>query len=137
SQELCDKSSDGGQTWSGETPTTANQEQCVRLPGQAAGAPTAGLPNPCVIPTHVVNKEDSYDTAQHGNDGTPFPDYPLNVQGRITLTDHQFRVNSAGTIAIGHPAGGSASQYRIYSVWSDNCDVVLPGPGQSHDNQGS
>src|SRR5439155_21025191 len=94
SQVLFVKSSDGGQTWSDQSPTTANHDQCVRFPAQAAGAPTAGFSNPCVIPTHVVNKEDSYDTAQHGNDGTPFPDYPLNVQGRITLTGHQFRVNS-------------------------------------------
>lgn len=134
SQVLVIKSTDGGKTFSGEQPTTANQLNCVRFEGQAAGTPAAGFPNPCIVPIHVVNKEDSYDTANHGAAGTPFPDYPLNVQGRITLTGHQFRVNSAGTIAIAHPAGRPANAYRIYTVWSDNCDGVRPGPGQTHEN---
>jgi hypothetical protein len=41
-------------------------------------------------------------------------DYPLNVQGRQTLSNSQFRVNSAGNLAI-DPASGA-----LYVTWSDN-----------------
>ena len=41
-------------------------------------------------------------------------DYPVNVQGRQTLSNSQFRVNSAGNLAI-DPASGA-----LYVTWSDN-----------------
>jgi hypothetical protein len=41
-------------------------------------------------------------------------DYPVNVQGRQTLSNSQFRVNSAGDLAL-DPASGALSV-----VWSDN-----------------
>jgi hypothetical protein len=41
-------------------------------------------------------------------------DYPINVQGRQTLSNSQFRVNSAGNLAL-DPASGA-----LYLVWSDN-----------------
>lgn len=40
--------------------------------------------------------------------------YPSNADGRDTLTGCQFRVNSAGTLAV-DPASGA-----LYLVWSDN-----------------
>jgi hypothetical protein len=135
SQVMLIKSTDGGKTFQGEQPTAANQAGCVRVPQQAAGTPTAGYQNPCIVPIHIVNKEDSYDTTTHGS-STPFPDYPINVDGSTTLTGHQFRVNSAGTIAIG-PYTGSPTGYRIWTVWDDNCAGVRPGPGQTRENPGS
>src|SRR5919202_6309050 len=113
SQTMLIKSTDGGKTFQGEQPTPANQAGCVRIPAMATGPN-----NTCIVPMHIVNKEDSYDTTTHGP-STPFPDYPLNVSGRTTLTGHQFRVNSAGTIAIAHPTAASANEYRIYTVYSD------------------
>ena len=41
-------------------------------------------------------------------------DYPINVQGRQTLSNSQFRVNSAGSLAI-DPTSGS-----LFVTWSDN-----------------
>ena len=41
-------------------------------------------------------------------------DYPINVNGRQTLSNSQFRVNSAGNLAI-HSASGA-----LHIVWSDN-----------------
>jgi hypothetical protein len=125
------KSTDGGRTFVGEQPTPANQAGCVRQPNSALG------PNgTCIVPRHIVNKEDSYDTTTHGAEGTPFPDYPLNVSGRTTLTGHQFRVNSAGTMAIGPIPGGSSGGYRVWTVWDDNCEGVRPGPGVTQENSG-
>jgi hypothetical protein len=43
-------------------------------------------------------------------------DYPINVQGRQTLSNSQFRVNSAGNLAL-DPISGA-----LYVVWSDNRD---------------
>jgi hypothetical protein len=135
SQVMFVKSSDGGDTFEGEAPTATNQAGCVRQQNAARGTPRAGFQNPCIVPRHIVNKEDSYDTTTHGAEGTPFPDYPINVSGRTTLTGHQFRVNSAGTIAIGPipmPGGPSgAGAYRVWTVWDDNCEGVRPGPGQT------
>jgi hypothetical protein len=41
-------------------------------------------------------------------------DYPVNVQGRQTLSNSQFRVNSAGNLAV-DPSSGA-----LYVTWSDN-----------------
>ncbi|HKF19861.1 MAG TPA: sialidase family protein [Candidatus Dormibacteraeota bacterium] len=41
-------------------------------------------------------------------------DYPINVVGRQTLSNSQFRVNSAGNLAV-DPSGGN-----LVVVWSDN-----------------
>jgi hypothetical protein len=41
-------------------------------------------------------------------------DYPFNVQGRQTLSNSQFRVNSAGNLAI-DPSSGT-----LFVTWSDN-----------------
>ena len=41
-------------------------------------------------------------------------DYPVNVNGRQTLSNSQFRVNSAGTLAVDSTTGALAL------VWSDN-----------------
>jgi hypothetical protein len=41
-------------------------------------------------------------------------DYPVNVQGRQTLSNSQFRVNSAGNLAI-DPSSGA-----LFVTWSDN-----------------
>jgi hypothetical protein len=123
SQVLLVKSNDGGATFVGEQPTDANQAGCVRVEAAASG------PNgSCIVPIHIVNKEDSYDFLNHGAGGTPVPDYPLNVDDRTTLTGHQFRVNSAGTIAVG-PNATSPLGYRLWTVFSDNLHGVRPGNG--------
>src|SRR6266851_4479246 len=41
-------------------------------------------------------------------------DYPINVNGRQTLSNSQFRVNSAGNLALDATTGA------LYVVWSDN-----------------
>jgi hypothetical protein len=123
SQVLLLKSTDGGETFAGEEPTPANQARCVRVAGAAVGPDGS-----CIVPRHIVNKEDSYDFLNHGAPGTAVPDYPINVTGRMTLSGHQFRVNSAGTIAVG-PNASSPVGYRLWTVFSDNFNGVRPGNG--------
>jgi hypothetical protein len=125
SQVMIVKSTDGGDTWAGETPSPANQQGCVRQE-QAA----RGVSGSCIVPLHIVNLEDSYDTTTHGPD-TAIPDYPQNVSRRNTLTGHQFRVNSAGNLAVGPSPGGSASPYRLWLTYADNFAGVRPGPGMT------
>ena len=137
SQVMFVKSTDGGDTFAGEQPTAANQAGCVRQQNAARGVPFGNTQSSCIVAKHIVNKEDSYDVTTHGAEGTPFPDYPLNVSGRTTLTGHQFRVNSAGNLAIGKQPGSSAGSYRIWTIWDDNCHGVRPGPGQTRENPGS
>jgi hypothetical protein len=132
SQILLVKSTDGGQTFEGEAPTTANQAGCVRVEGAAPGTPHTGYQNPCIVPTHIVNEEDSYDTTDHPElGGSAIPDYPLNVSGRTTLTGNQFRVNSSGNLFIAHRQGDLSSKYRLFVTFADNIDGVRPGPGQT------
>ncbi len=50
-----------------------------------------------------------------GND-----DYPINVNGRQTLTNSQFRVNSAGNLAVDPSSGPSPSTTKLYISFSDN-----------------
>jgi hypothetical protein len=114
------KSTDGGDTFVGETPTAANQAGCVRVPGAARGVGSS-----CIVPRHIVNKEDSYDFTNHGAAGQAVPDYPINEDGRTTLTGHEFRVNSAGTLAVGPGPSG----YRLWTVFADNLNGVRPGHG--------
>jgi hypothetical protein len=78
--------------------------------------------------------EDSYDTTTHGSE-TPFPDYPINADGRTTMTGHQFRVNSAGNITIGANPAASAG-YRIWVTFADNCAGIRPGVGTTVENPG-
>lgn len=66
-----------------------------------------------VGPVHVVQLEDSYTAPPVGSSG----DYPINVQFRTTLTGHQFRVNSAGNIAV-DPNDAN----NVYIVFADNAD---------------
>jgi hypothetical protein len=130
SQYMIVKSTDGGRTFEGEPPTPENQAGCVRVQGAAAGKPAIGYENPCIVPVHVVNAEDSYDNADHGP-GNSVPDYPINVDGRTTLTGHQFRVWGAGNWAVAHAAGAPATQYRVYLSFSDNITGTRPAPGQT------
>ena len=120
SQVMLVKSTDGGDTFAGETPTPANQAGCVRVQGAARG-----VGGSCIVPRHIVNKEDSYDFLNHGAAGQAIPDYPINEDGRTTLTGHEFRVNSAGTLAVGPRPGG----YRLWTVFADNLNGVRPGNG--------
>jgi hypothetical protein len=132
SQIMIVKSTDGGDTFSGEAPTAANQSGCVRPQNAAPGMPVAGFPNPCIVPIHVVDMEDSYDnfSASGAGSGTAIPDYPQNVSGRNTLTGHQFRVNSAGNIVAG-PSPAGSPPYRLWVTFADNCAGIRPGPGFS------
>jgi hypothetical protein len=130
SQIMIVKSTDGGDTFAGEAPTAANQTGCVRQPTSAPGTPAPGFPNPCIVPIHVVNLEDSYDQTTHGPD-TAIPDYPINVDGRTTLTGHQFRVISAGNISVGVSPAGAPAPYRVWVTFADNFAGVRPGPGES------
>ena len=129
SQIMIVKSDDGGATFYGEPPTPGNQQGCVRQVNQVRGKPAPGYNNPCVVPIHVVDMEDSYDSGSQSDDGsqTTIADYPINVQGRTTLTNMQFRVNSAGTITVAK--GAAPGQYRLYVVYADNCAGVRPGFG--------
>lgn len=127
SQVLLIKSTDGGDTFVGEQPTAANQAGCVRVEAMAFGPNSS-----CIVPLHVVNKEDSYDFFSQGADGTALPDYPINVSGRTTLTGHQFRVNSSGNLAVG--PNGTPGGYRLWTVFADNFNGVRPGAGQSVEN---
>ncbi|MFN2469888.1 MAG: hypothetical protein ABR583_02660 [Gaiellaceae bacterium] len=45
-------------------------------------------------------------------------DYPLNVNGRQTLTGYQLRVNSAGNVVVDPRAGATSND--LYLVFSDN-----------------
>jgi len=128
SQVMLIKSRDGGNTFEGEAPTAANQSGCVHVSGQAHGRSRPGFSNPCIVPIHIVNKEDSYDYFSPGSSGPAVPDYPINVNGRTTLTGHQFRVNSAGTIAVG-PNPAASAGYRLWTVFADNLNGVRPGSG--------
>jgi hypothetical protein len=47
-------------------------------------------------------------------------DYPINVDGRQTLTNSQFRVNSAGNLAIDPSSGPTPATTRLYIAFSDN-----------------
>lgn len=67
-------------------------------------------------PIHVVQLEDSYTAPPVGDSG----DYPINVDRRTTLSGHQFRVNSAGNIAV--DTSGGINDGRIYVVFADNAD---------------
>jgi len=125
SQIMIVKSTDGGDTFAGEAPTTVNQADCVPQPASAAGVGVS-----CIVPIHVVDMEDSYDNFSEsggGSGGTAVPDYPTNVSGRSTLTGHQFRVNSAGNIAVGASPADSPSPYRLWVTFADNCAGLRPG----------
>jgi hypothetical protein len=86
------------------------------------------------VPIHIVNLEDSNDNLSHVEGGpTAVPDYPLNVGGSLTLTGHQFRMNSSANVVVAPAAGafnGSAAaqqHYRIYVIWDDNAAGIIPG----------
>ena len=51
-------------------------------------------------------------------------DYPINVNGRQTLSNSQFRVNSAGNLAVDPSSGPSPSTTRLYIAFSDNREGV-------------
>lgn len=124
SQVMVVKSTDGGDTFVGEQPTPQNQAGCVRQPEAAEG-----VGGSCIVPIHVVDLEDSYDTTTHGPE-TAIPDYPINADGRTTMTGHQFRVNSAGNIAVG-ASPTSPLGYRVWITYADNCAGVRPGTGDT------
>jgi hypothetical protein len=125
------KSDDGGDTFYGD-PNPAEQAGCRPLPYSAPADPRFGT---CIVPIHVVDMEDSYDDFSQSDDGstTAIPDYPINVQGRTTLTAMQFRVNSAGNITVAKSAAGPSS-YRLYVTYADNCAGTRPAPGQGTPN---
>jgi hypothetical protein len=140
SQIMIVKSTDGGDTFVGEEPSAANQAGCVPQAGAARGAATTQFPRgSCIVPIHVVDMEDSYDTTTHGAEGTPFPDYPINEDGRTTMTGHQFRVNSAGNLAVGpNPTASTGEEpYRLWITYADNCAGIRPGPGVTVENPGT
>jgi hypothetical protein len=121
-------------TFQGEAPTAANQAGCVRVPQQAPGTPAPGFSNPCVVPVHIANLEDSNDNTSHVEGGpSAVSDYPINVNGSTTLTGHQFRMNSYSDTVVAPAAGaygGTAAQranYRVYSVFDDNAAGIIPG----------
>jgi len=57
-----------------------------------------------------------------GND-----DYPRNVDGRQTLSNSQFRVNSAGNITVDPTSGPAPSSTNLYIAFSDNRNGTLTG----------
>ncbi len=54
-------------------------------------------------------------------------DYPINVDGRQTLSNSQFRVNSAGNLAVDPHSGPDGSSTVLYIAFSDNSNGVLTG----------
>jgi hypothetical protein len=134
SQVMIVKSDDGGDTWYGD-PDPAEQAGCRVFPYSANadtdfdndGRPDQGA-GPCIVPIHIVDMEDSYDSSSQSDDGsdTSIADYPINVQGRTTLTAMQFRVNSAGNITVAR-GPSPAAPYRLYITYADNCAGVRPG----------
>lgn len=54
-------------------------------------------------------------------------DYPVNIDGRQTLTNSQFRVNSAGNLAVDPASGPGPSATRLYIAFSDNRNGGLTG----------
>ncbi len=54
-------------------------------------------------------------------------DYPININGRQTLSNSQFRVNSAGDLAVDQSSGPSSSSTRLYIAFSDNRNGGLTG----------
>ena len=147
SQIMLVKSDDGGDTWYGDL-TPAEQAGCVPNPEAANGVPVqirADDPatknqneerfSSCIVPIHIVDMEDSYDETEEGEGEAPSftADYPINVAGRTTLTAQQFRVNSAGTIAVAPAAARSSggpvtpADYRLFVFFADNCAGERPG----------
>ncbi len=61
-----------------------------------------------------------------GND-----DYPININGRQTLSNSQFRVNSAGNLAADPTSGPSSSSTRLFVSFSDNRNGKLTGSFQT------
>ena len=115
----------GTMTFSGEAPTAANQAGCVVVPGQAAGTPAPGFANPCIVPVHVANLEDSNDNLSHVEGGpTAVPDFPINVDDRITLTGHQFRYSSSSDLVAAKRTDGGT---RVFVFWADNAAGIIPG----------
>jgi hypothetical protein len=47
-------------------------------------------------------------------------DYPINVNGRQTLSNSQFRVNSAGNMTVDPTSGSGVSSTSLYIAFSDN-----------------
>jgi hypothetical protein len=132
SQIMIVKSDDGGETFYGDT-DPAEQAGCRPFPYSAPADPRFGT---CIVPIHVVDMEDSYDDFSQSDDGstTAIPDYPINVQGRTTLTNMQFRVNSAGNITVAKSPAGPGS-YRLYVTYADNCAGTRPAPDQGTPNE--
>ena len=54
-------------------------------------------------------------------------DYPINVDGRQTLSNSQFRLSSAGNLAIDPSSGPTPSTTRLYISFSDNRNGLLTG----------
>ncbi len=57
-----------------------------------------------------------------GND-----DYPRNMEGRQTLSNSQFRVNSAGNITVDPTSGPAPGSTNLYIAFSDNRNGTLTG----------
>jgi hypothetical protein len=51
-------------------------------------------------------------------------DYPININGRQTLTNNAFRVNSAGNLAV-DPGSGAFPNTKLYIAFSDNRIGIL------------
>ncbi len=87
------------------------------------------------------NFRDQYLVVRSTNGGTTFAgpvqavgpifdgvnDYPINVDGRQTLTNSQFRLNSVGNLAADPTSGPSTSTTRLYIAFSDNRNGNLTG----------
>jgi hypothetical protein len=54
-------------------------------------------------------------------------DYPINISGLPTLSNSQFRVNSAGNLAIDPTSGPSLSRTHLFVSFSDNRNGDLTG----------
>jgi hypothetical protein len=58
-------------------------------------------------------------------------DYPVNIFGRQTLTNSEFRINSAGNLAVDPTSGPGIATTTLYLVFSDNRNGTLTGSSET------
>ena len=144
---------DGGATWSAPQEISGSAPFCV---GAAAGSPTACNQDQFSVPAVAadgsiyvafestasnVTGRDQYlvvrvDPATGARIAGPFrvaglidglTDYPINIDGRQTYQDSQFRSNSAGNIAA-----DPTNAMHLAVVWSDMRNSSLPAPSDPY-----
>ena len=147
---------DGGNTWSAPTEISGSASFCIGAQGGTAcdqdqfSVPTVAADGSIfvafentadVFPTCPKGCRDQYlvvkvDPATGARIAGPFrvkkifdgiTDYPINIDGRQTYQDSEFRSNSAGNITA-DPTNAS----HLAVVWSDMRNSTLPAPADPY-----